>query len=55
MFGRLLPQEGRFFDLFNNHAEQIILGAQELVALVAVPLAIRPNHRPSGLKPHHHP
>ena len=34
MFGRLLPQEGRFFDYFNNHAEQIVLGAQELVALM---------------------
>lgn len=34
MFGRLLPQEGRFFELFNNHAEQIVLGAQELVALM---------------------
>ena len=34
MFGRLLPQEGRFFDYFNNHAEQIVLGAQELAALM---------------------
>jgi uncharacterized protein len=34
MFGRLLPQEGRFFDYFNSHAEQIVLGAQELVALM---------------------
>ena len=34
MFGRLLPQEGRFFELFNSHAEQIVLGAQELVALM---------------------
>ncbi len=34
MFGRLLPQEGRFFDLFNDHAEQIVLGAHQLVALM---------------------
>ena len=27
MFGRLLPQEGRFFDLFNAHAEQIVVRA----------------------------
>ncbi len=33
MFGRLLPQEGRFFDYFNSHAEQIVLGAQALIAL----------------------
>ncbi|MQY50442.1 DUF47 family protein [Rhodocyclus tenuis] len=35
MFGRLLPQEGKFFDLFNAHADQIMLGAQALVALLA--------------------
>jgi len=35
MFGRLLPQEGRFFDLFNAHTEQIMLGAEALVALMA--------------------
>lgn len=35
MFGRLLPQEGKFFDLFNAHAEQIMLGAHALVALLA--------------------
>src|SRR5574343_515327 len=34
MFGRLLPQEGRFFELFNSHAEQIVLGGQALVALM---------------------
>jgi len=34
MFGRLLPTEGRFFDYFNEHAEQIVLGAQALVALM---------------------
>jgi len=27
MFGRLLPKEGRFFDLFNQHAEQVVRAA----------------------------
>ncbi len=35
MFGRLMPREGRFFDYFNEHAEQIVLGAHELRALMA--------------------
>jgi hypothetical protein len=34
MFGRLMPREGRFFDLFNEHAEQLMLGARELAALM---------------------
>jgi uncharacterized protein len=34
MFGRLLPQEGRFFDLFNAHAVQIVRAANELAALM---------------------
>ena len=35
MFGRLMPQEGRFFELFNEHAEQIVQGSRELAALMA--------------------
>lgn len=35
MFGRLMPKEGRFFELFNEHAELIVLGSRELVALMA--------------------
>lgn len=35
MFSRLMPREGRFFDYFNEHAEQIVLGAHELRALMA--------------------
>ena len=35
MFSRLLPRQGRFFDLFNEHAEQIVLGSHELAALMA--------------------
>jgi predicted phosphate transport protein (TIGR00153 family) len=34
MFGRLLPREGRFFDLFNAHAEQVVKAARELAALM---------------------
>ena len=34
MFGRLLPREGRFFDLFNAHAAQIVRAAHELAALM---------------------
>ena len=34
MFGRLLPKEGRFFDLFNAHAVQIVRAAHELAALM---------------------
>jgi predicted phosphate transport protein (TIGR00153 family) len=30
-----MPQEGRFFELFNEHAEQIVLGSRELGALIA--------------------
>ena len=35
MFGRLMPQEGRFFELFNEHAEQVVQGSRELAALMA--------------------
>lgn len=29
-----MPQEGKFFDLFNSHADLIVLGAREMAALV---------------------
>ena len=32
MFGRLMPKEGRFFDLFNEHAGLVLQGAIELNA-----------------------
>ena len=35
MFGRLIPREGRFFEYFNEHAEQLVLGAIELKALMS--------------------
>ena len=34
MFGRLMPKEGRFFDFFIEHADQLVLGAVELKALM---------------------
>ena len=34
MFQRLMPRQGRFFDLFNEHAEQIVQGSHELAALM---------------------
>jgi predicted phosphate transport protein (TIGR00153 family) len=35
MFGRLMPQEGRFFDLFNQHAAEIVAAGRELVAMMS--------------------
>jgi predicted phosphate transport protein (TIGR00153 family) len=35
MFSRLMPRQGRFFDMFNEHAEQIVAGSRELAALMA--------------------
>jgi len=34
MFGRLLPQEGRYFELFNAHAEQVVVAARQLQELM---------------------
>ncbi len=34
MFGRLMPTEGKFFELFNQHAELCVKGAREMVALM---------------------
>lgn len=34
MFGRLMPTEGKFFDLFNQHAELCVKGAAEMVAMM---------------------
>lgn len=34
MFSRLMPREGKYFELFNAHAQQMLLGAKELVALM---------------------
>ncbi len=34
MLGRLMPREGKFFDLFNLHAERIVEGSRELAAMI---------------------
>ena len=35
MFARLMPTEGRFFELFLEHAEQIVHASRELASLMA--------------------
>ncbi|MDP2821410.1 MAG: DUF47 family protein [Sulfuritalea sp.] len=35
MFSRLMPREGKFFDLFNAHADLILQGGRELAVLVS--------------------
>ncbi len=35
LFGKLLPREGNFFEMFNQHAGQIVLAAQSFALLVA--------------------
>jgi predicted phosphate transport protein (TIGR00153 family) len=35
MLGRFMPQEVKFFDLFNLHAREIVRGADALVAMLA--------------------
>jgi uncharacterized protein len=34
MLGRLMPREGKFFDLFNAHGERIVEGARELATMI---------------------
>ena len=34
MFGRLMPREGKFFELFNRHAECIVSGSDQLAGLM---------------------
>ena len=34
MFGRLMPTEGKFFELFNQHADLCVKGAAEMVTLM---------------------
>ena len=34
MFGRLMPNEGKFFELFIQHADLCVKGAREMVALM---------------------
>jgi uncharacterized protein len=34
MFGRLMPKEGKYFDLFNAHAELVVQGGTALTGLI---------------------
>src|SRR3954463_4568817 len=34
MLGRLMPREGKFFELFNAHAERIVEGSRELSQMI---------------------
>jgi uncharacterized protein Yka (UPF0111/DUF47 family) len=34
MFGRFMPTEGKFFELFNQHADLCVKGAHEMVGLM---------------------
>jgi len=34
MLGRLMPREGKFFDIFNAHAARIVEGSKELAAMI---------------------
>ena len=34
MFGRLMPREGNFFELFNAHAGRIVEGSRELASMI---------------------
>ena len=43
MFSKLIPREGRFFDLFNAHAVQIVEGSRALAQLIANPEASAPH------------
>jgi predicted phosphate transport protein (TIGR00153 family) len=43
MFGKLMPREGKFFDLFNAHAELIVEGGQQLVAMMSALAAGAPG------------
>ncbi|PSB91814.1 DUF47 domain-containing protein [Candidatus Pandoraea novymonadis] len=35
MFGRFMPTEGKFFDLFNQHAECMVSASRELAAMIS--------------------
>lgn len=34
LFGKLLPREGNFFELFNQHGDYIVTGARAFIALI---------------------
>jgi hypothetical protein len=34
LFGKLLPREGNFFELFDQHGEYIVQGARAFIAMI---------------------
>ena len=34
LFGKLLPREGNFFELFNQHGDRIVEGARSFILLI---------------------
>ena len=46
VFAKLLPREGNFFDLFNQHGDQIVAGARAFMAMVE-------NYADTGLREQH--
>ncbi len=46
MFGRLMPREGKYFDMFNAHAALIALGGSKLSALISA-LVDSPEQAPA--------
>jgi uncharacterized protein Yka (UPF0111/DUF47 family) len=43
LFGKLLPREGNFFELFNEHGNHIAVGARAFMAMVQ-------NYRPHAAR-----
>jgi predicted phosphate transport protein (TIGR00153 family) len=43
LFGKLLPREGNFFELFNEHGNQIVIGGRAFIAMVQ-------NYADTGLR-----
>ena len=45
LFGKLLPREGNFFELFNQHANHLVAAAEAFEQLVACLLYTSPSPR----------
>ena len=46
LFGKLLPREGNFFEMFNQHADRIVEAARafsQFVRLDAMPAPVAPS------------
>src|SRR2546429_8932761 len=45
MLGRLMPREGKFFDLFNAHAERIVECCRDLASMIVTFIALEAHVR----------